>query len=278
MTIQQQLEQFREHVTKALRKIPDSRYYALDERALDSLAAFGIAWQEQRAANGKNFDTDAFTEVISELCKHIPSLMQRRVSESTPMPKVWTDPVTSAQLPSPFDLKDDAARLRATTVLAKHDPDLLAHFQAMRADPYKHVQSLRDAEAKRLQLEGVKYGEDEHKVNVFVNGTLDERARFTKENPAEVVEVYKAEAQPVKIPWTPGSRNLSEEGRLLREAPHIAALAARAANIQRTIIETKLAEAREAEKAAQRERQSAEAMLSGKERPVSHIIHTPETV
>jgi hypothetical protein len=152
-------------------KIKGNRSYAGTPDVDTGLGAISLSWHEAGGsfASHQPDSAETFDKFLLKLSDAAPEirLIQPRPSEPPKLPEPWVDPVTAEKLPSPFSLKDDAARLRATSALVQHDPELLAHFQSMHADPYAHVQSLREAEAKRLRQSSAKYGEAEHTGRTF---------------------------------------------------------------------------------------------------------------
>jgi len=99
---------------------------------------------------------------------------------------------TDEPLPPPKDIK-------SKSLLAKFDPDLLAHFEAMASDPYGHVQKLRDEEAARQVIDAIVYDEDQHNaaVNPFLGQSETAKGNFVKNVQPGVVEFFRYEAQPV---------------------------------------------------------------------------------
>lgn len=85
---------------------------------------------------------------------------------------------------------------------------------------------MRELEAKRLVQSGVKYGETEHKANVFVNGANEiEKAKFVREYPA-LVETYRREARSIELPIG-RNRNMTIAGKLARRDPKLHAIVSR---------------------------------------------------
>jgi hypothetical protein len=143
----EQLKQFREHTLAALKKIPNSRWYALDETALDSLANFGIAWLEERVSGGQRFDPGEFEKIIGDIVEAEPSLRQERPSDPKPPPKPWVNPLTGQPVPPPKGIDEKG-------VLAERDPELLAFLEAFEKKPYQTLAALQDAEAARVRNRG----------------------------------------------------------------------------------------------------------------------------
>ena len=179
--------------------------------------------------------------------------------------------MTGEALGNPFDFKDGAARLRATTALAKHDPELLAHFQSMHADPYGHVQALREAEAKRLVQASVKYSEAEHRANVFVNGSSETaKSKFVREFP-DLVETYQREAQPIELPIG-RDKNLTIASKIARRDPKLHAIVTRADETIRVWNQQERERLRAAKAQAEQELKKLEAETTQPVRPASRAM------
>ncbi len=253
------LMQFREHALAALKSIPDTRWYAMDETALDSLAYFGIAWQEERANKGENFEQQAFADVVGQIVSLTPSLLQERPEQPKALPEVWKDAITGETPRNPWAKPAD---LRSQMAVAKHDPELAEHLKKIaKGVSYAVLAQQREKEAARSRMAAISYGEEEHRTNPFVgNGNLTARGQLVRQNP-ELAEFYNKESRPVRIAWQPGKRNLTEEGILATKAPHLAKVAHRAAEMQRQFLTEKVAVAKESEASAQQTRQQAEALL-----------------
>jgi hypothetical protein len=201
---------------KIYNKLENNRAYALNEESRLALGALMLAIYGRRQKAGVHPHDNTFTaedemiEVIKKIAAAGCNVLQRRPGDPKPLPKPWIDPVTGQPLPPPTDLK-------SKTLLRKYDPDLADHYDAMAADSYAHVQSLREAEAQRQTLAAIPYTAVEHNVNVFRRSDLTEQSRFEKTAPAPVVEFLKREAQDVVIDLFGPNRNMTHEGRLFRD-------------------------------------------------------------
>ena len=127
-------------------------------------------------------------------------------------------PVTDEPLPPPKDIK-------SKSLLAKVDPDLLAHFEAMASDPYGHVQKLRDEEAARQVIDAIVYDKDQHNaaVNPFLGQSETAKGNFVKNVQPGVIEFFRYEAQPVELLLFGSQRNMTLTDRLSKD-PDVAAL------------------------------------------------------
>jgi hypothetical protein len=244
------------------RKIDGSRSYAGTPDVDTGIGAIAFAWYEAGGsfANTQPDEAETFDKFLMRLSAVTPETRLTRPKpsgEPLKMPEVWRDPVTNEVLPSPFSLEDDAARLRATSALAKHDPELLAHFEAMHADPYGHVQALREAEAKRLKQVAVKYGEAEHKANPFVTGATETaKSKFIREYP-DLVETYQRETEPIHMPIGK-NKNMTLAGKIARD-PKLHAIVSRADEIIRVWNEQERERLRAAKAQAEQELKRLEA-------------------
>src|SRR5204863_6997599 len=134
----------------------------------------------------------------------------KRPGDAPPTPKPWLDPVTGAALPNPWVMKD----LKAHTILKQRDPALAEHYEATAKDVYGTLAKLQDAEAARITMEQLPYGEAEHAVNPFRRNDLDEQSRFIKSAPPVMAEFCKSEANDVDVPLIGKNRNLTVESQL----------------------------------------------------------------
>ena len=76
------------------------------------------------------------------------------------------------------------------------------------------------------------------------------QSRFIKENPPEVVEFYRREAQPLRPFWSKAVRNMTKLSEVLGKDPNAGAVLRRAQAIEDAWIASELASAKEAEAAA----------------------------
>ncbi|MEY2487116.1 MAG: hypothetical protein QOH39_2764 [Verrucomicrobiota bacterium] len=261
MNAEEQLQQFREHALTALKKIPHSRWYAIDENALDSLAFLGIAWLEKRVEDGLRFNVEEFQKMIAELVALTPSLQQERPEKPPELPEVWKDSISGQIARNPFAEPID---LESQAAVTKHDGQLAKHLKAIAEGvTYKLLAEQRDQETKRARIAAIVYSDSEHLTNPHVTGDLQAAGRLARDNP-ELSDYYKKESRPVALPWQLGANNLTAVGVLTKNAPHIAAFANRAAELQRQRVAEKIETAKAAEVSASKARQQAEALLHGR--------------
>ena len=109
-----------------------------------------------------------------------------------------------------------------------------------------------DAEVARKSLRDVPYDEKTHAVNVFRTDNQTAQAQFTARDP-ELARFYQTESRDVSIPIFGKNRNLTIEGRVIKD-PDIGALV----QVARRIHEDWLEQDRFA---AQEQRAAAEAAL-----------------
>ena len=258
----EQLQNFRSHVREALEKIPGARFYALDETNFDSLALLGISWQEDRAERGEKFSASEFRDFMAEVVASVHSLRQERPDDPLPLPKkLWTDPITGASPRNPFS---DPSDLESQAILVEREPELAGHLKRIaNGVSYAHLAELRDKEAARARIAAIAYSEAEHHTNPFRGNDLQAQGQLNRENP-ELAAFYKREAEPVRLPWQPGVKNLTSLGQLTAKAPHVAKLAHRAVELQRQRLAEQKAAAQQAKADAEEKLRAAEKLLQSK--------------
>ena len=259
MTDEEQQQQFREHVLAALKKIPGTRPYALDDPALDALADIGICWLENRVEAGDKFNVAEFGKFVNELVDAVEGLRQDwRPGNAPPSPKPWLHPITGAPLPPPQG-PDEVG------VLRKRNPELLLLWKEMEAAPYRTVAKLQDEELKRARLAAINYDTNEQRNNVWLRGDLQAQGRVTRENP-DFAAVCRWEAQrtPIVLPWQIGDQNLTKLAVLSKSAPHLWRLAHKAADRHRDRLEAQKRRAEQERAAAEMKVRAAEKLLGAK--------------
>jgi hypothetical protein len=115
--------------------------------------------------------------------------------------------VTGQSLPPPTDIT-------GKTLLRKFDPALADHYDAMERDPYGHIQSLREAEAKHKALAAAKYDESMHQVNPWRTGSRLSQDEVVRRGPAELVAFCQREAADVEVPLFGQNRNITILGKV----------------------------------------------------------------
>jgi hypothetical protein len=201
-------------------KVKGHRSYALTPETKAALGALVGAVIERRKAEGRHYSDDhpycaeEITALIQRLDDAGINILQKRPGEAPKLPELWEHPLTAEPLPPP-KTPDERA------ILAKHDPELLALLDEFEMRPYATTQKLRAAEAHRQALAAIPYGPSEHKTNKFVSGTATEQAALMKSDPV-LAEFLRRESQPVSIPIFGKNKNMTIEGKLIRD-PAIAA-------------------------------------------------------
>lgn len=205
---------------KAYRHIEGNRAYALTPDSRNVLAILATALMQKRNAEGK-FDMDghspsatkSMVDLIKKLSDAGLNLCQRRAHAPKPLPELWRDPVTKEPLRPPKDVKEKS-------LLAKVDPDLLAHFENMERDPYGYVLKLRQEEAQRKVIDAIAYDETSHNptINPFLGNDLTKQGQFEKSVSPEVLAFCKYEARPVELPLFGANADMTIQGRLSKDA------------------------------------------------------------
>ncbi len=225
---------WRLHAKAAYRKVPRSRYYALDDGALDALASLTCVWQRERAQEDINFDLGDLTEFFGEVAVHIPQLVQPSPGEAPPTANTaWVDSITGQPAPNPW--ATDPPDLRSQVVLQRADPALAQHLERIAKDggvpTYRYLFELREQEAKRQRLAAIRYGEAEHRDNSFRDPTALTRQSELKTADSLTAEVFQREAQPLTLPWQVGHGNMTAMAQLSNANPAFGKLARQAAEL-----------------------------------------------
>ena len=105
------------------------------------------------------------------------------------------------------------------SLLARVDPDLLAHFDNMERDSYGYVQRLRDEEAQRKIINAISYDETSHhvQINPYLGDSLTAKSSFEKHASPELIEFCKYEAQPVTLPLFGPDANMTIQAKLSKD-------------------------------------------------------------
>ena len=199
----------------ALRVYADTKFhrsYALTPETTIMLSALAAAMAQHRKAEGKDelYAEGPFQWLLNELSQAGCNILQKRPTDTKPLPKPWIDPITGAPLPPPKSPDERA-------VLAKVDPDLLAWYDKLEKSPYKAVSDHLADQAFRNALSGIPYGPSEHEGNPFRGKDETSKNLLAKRDP-ELAKFYQEEAKPVEIPLFGKNRNLSIAGRLTKDS------------------------------------------------------------
>jgi hypothetical protein len=251
----EEISKWKTHGKSALRNVKHGRPDALEEEGELCLAATAKAWQKQRAEEGKNFELSEFTQFLEKrLSEFEPALRQQRPNDPLPIPELPVDPVTGARAINPwaketFDLESQKACMEKFPLLAEHLQKV-----AKGGYTFKLVAERLEEEARRAKMATINYGAIEHGMNPFRQSgdaaSLNAQSRFQRDNPPEVVEFYKREAQPLRPFWSKGVRNMTKLSEVLGKDPNTGAVLRRAQAIEDGWIATELASAKEAQAAA----------------------------
>jgi hypothetical protein len=195
----QQLEKLRKFAMNAYKMLPGNRSYALNETALEGMAALAKAYIHGNDGVGTEKE---FGKILTELGAFVPNLFQPKPDESKQPPKIPTDPVSGERLPNPWAKGNE--NLAAQSFVQKTDPELAEYFKQAASDPWKFAIQWQDKESKRELRAAFTYTTDDHKNNPFATGRLTEQGELQKRDPV-LAEIYKREAQPVSLPFVPGS-------------------------------------------------------------------------
>jgi hypothetical protein len=216
-------DRYKKFAQRVYKKLVGNRAYALNPAALEGLAAFCKSWHD---AGGELSDSkpyqlaesgeEAFGKVLTELGQFSPGLFQPKPDGALEPPKIPVDPVSGQPLPNPWATNN----LAAQSFVQKTDPELATYFKQAASDPWKWAIAWRDKESKREHRAAITYTADDHARNPFVTGGLTEQSEFLKRDPIRA-EIFKREAEPVKLPFTPGSVNETVRGQLYVKNPRL---------------------------------------------------------
>jgi hypothetical protein len=218
---------FRKIALRVFEKLPRARAYALGDAALEGLGAFCKAWHEAgnslsniEGDDGKTGE-DHFGEVLQELGAFEPSLFQPPPGEAPTLPEWPRHPLTGELMPNPF--AKESASLAAQSKLMARDPALAKAMKAAVENPWQYYFDLEEEKQKREHVAAVKYGEQDHARNPFVEGKggLDEQSEFVKRNDPVRVEIFKREAKPASLPFVPGNEDQTVRGKLYTKNPRL---------------------------------------------------------
>ncbi len=245
-------------------KLPLNRVYALDDVALQSLAALGASWHERYVAEqsslGKptSHSLEQLVPTFAEIALYVPSLVQQRPAAEPSAPIIWKDPVTGIAARNPWSEPVDVT---SQSVISKLDPELAGHLKAVGKNgvTYAGLAKQRSEEEGRKKVRDLVYGEAEHKRNPFrrpetnMLSTKSSRpnmtriGEFSRSTAPEIVEFYRREGTvDVRLPWRP--RNITALMQIGSHNPPLRLLAGRAEEIEQAWIQADLDALRETER------------------------------
>lgn len=216
---------FRKIAERVYEKLPRNRAYALDDAGKEGLAALckaygaaGNSLSNMEGDDGKSGE-DHFGEVLQELGAFEPSLFQPRPDEAPTLPEWPRHPLTGERMPNPF--AKESASLAAQSKLMARDPALAKAMKAAVESPWQYYFDLEEEKQKREHVAAIRYSADDCKNNPFIHGGLKEQSEFAKRNDPVRVEIFKREAKPVSLPFTPGSADQTVRGKLYTKNPRL---------------------------------------------------------
>jgi hypothetical protein len=219
-----ELAKYRKIAERVYSKLERNRAYALEAAGGEALAAFCKAWNDAGNSlsnmvgdDGKTGE-DHFGQVLQALGEYIPGLFQAKPDEAPKLPEWPVDPF-GRPLPNPFDKATSS--LAAQSKLMARDPALAKAMKAAAEDPRSFFFDVEEAKQKREHRAAISYTAADHTRNPFVAGNLTEQSEFVKRGDPARVENYKREAEPVKLPFTPGSVELTVRGALYAKHPRL---------------------------------------------------------
>jgi hypothetical protein len=201
--------------------LKNNRGYALTERSKTALAAIGKAILDRRIAEGKSGSAEPtheteFTQIIQQLAAAGCNVLQQRPGDKKPLPKLWLDPVSGLPLPPPKTLDEKG-------VLARRDPELLAHFEAMKKAPYQTVATYLDQETEREAAATAVYNAETHATNPYRDKNYAAMTDLVRRDPA-TAKRYAAEALEVTIFKVGKGKNIDLMGALSRNPEQAAVI------------------------------------------------------
>jgi hypothetical protein len=219
-------EKYRKLALRVYEKLPRNRAYALGESSLEALAALAKAYGDaggslsNMAGDDGKTGEEKFGEVLIELGEYVPGLFQPKPDEAPTLPEWPRNPLTNELMPNPFAKETES--LAAQSKLMARDPALAKAMKAAVENPWQYYFDLEEEKQKREHVAAIKYSEQDHARNPFVEGQggLTEQSELQKRDPVRAA-VFKRESAPVSLPFTPGSVNETVRGAMYRKAPRL---------------------------------------------------------
>ncbi len=203
-------------VRLALGKIPNNRLYACDQTGARGLVAL---WRASWRMIGDSFNDSDYSELLERVAPFAPSMTQSyRPPEKQVSLELPSDGVTKMWASNPYN-RDDAISVASRQVLEERLPALATHLRRLSDDSgysLKYHFELEDLKLRREALLRFKYGTKEHASNPFlVSGdgvNQSELGRWLQTHDKLTAEIYRLESEPVRLPWSVGSINLTLQG------------------------------------------------------------------
>lgn len=196
----------------ALGRLPNNRAYAMDDNA--KRAGVSIVRATNEATDYQRFDTEEFSKLLGIIGPFTNAIQTWKPGPIPPPPKPWPDEVTGLTLANPWADPVDRA---GQAILLQRDPALAAHFKAMAENPYGTLARYQDEAKQRALLAALSYTANDHKTNPFRFSNLNDQSIFIASQPRYVIDVWKFEAVPVRLPWgsDANSINRTVQGQIL---------------------------------------------------------------
>jgi hypothetical protein len=265
-------QEYRKFADRIFSKLPRSRFYAMTDASWEGLAAFvksyadaGGSLSNMKGDDGKSGE-DKFGEVLQELGEYVPGLFQPKPDEPTPLPKWPRHPLTNELMPNPF--AKETASLAAQSKLMARDPALAKAMKAAVENPWGYFFELEEQKQKREHRTSISFTAADHTRNPFVTGSLTAQSEFVKRNDPVRVEIFKREAQPVSLPFIPGSVNETVRGTMYRQAPRLYQWTENARATCERWNDERIAELKAAETKARADREALEKQTEQKTQPI----------
>jgi hypothetical protein len=222
------------------------------------------AWLEKEAKAGRKFSAEGLLAFLRDkVAPFCSGWLQDTVPDQEAIPQPWRDEVTGQTILNPFQTDD----LAGQAILNETAPSLAKHLKRLAADggyTVTYAKELADEKAKRERLASIKYGPDQRRENPFLTDDLRAQSEFVRNNDAEIVARFRAEARPFTCAWSPQAFDLSALGRIAKADREAGDIVQRAKKIEEAWRKSDLEEARRAEEEAAGKRRAAEAMLQAK--------------
>ena len=201
---------------KAYQQMKNHRAYALTPPDKILLGVLARAMFVRRQAEGRT-DMDGkspsahkeFFGIVEALSKAGCNILQNRPTDPTPLPALWTNPLSGQPLPPPKGMSE-------RSLLQKLDPELLRLFDALEKEPYRVVQQMREDEAKREAMTKIEYNESTHLANPFRRGDQTQMATLFKHDPM-LAQFCQAEAKDVELNLFGAQRDLTMRSKLFKD-------------------------------------------------------------
>jgi hypothetical protein len=243
----------------AYKRLPGNRAHALDAAGEEAIG--GLA-KEYFAANGGVGTEGEYGKVLLELGDYVPGLFQPEPDAQLKLPEWPRHPITGELMPNPWEKGHES--LTTQSKLLARDPELAKAMKMAAENPWQYFFDVEEEKQKREHVAAIKYGESDHAHNPYVHGGLTEQNELQKRDPVRA-EIFKREAQPLKLPFAPGSVNETIRGQLYIKAPKLYQWTERARTTCEQWQAERIATLKAAEEKARQDREQLEKQLRREE-------------